>query len=360
MAAGGHRILDVVEINPYAPRPHAFTESALCLRDAIRRAGWDSEHRFNQRDAARPCIVMGAVPPRLDAVAAFDPATTVIFNFEQLGTGSYNDHSPFIDWLRRWPVVADYHSANIEWLARRGIDAVELPIVPSLGIAWRPDLAHEPVNDVVFFGTPNPRRERLVGELREAGLTVEWVVGAFGEELAPALKRARIVLNVHFYEAALFPIARFLQAIALGLPCVCEDSVFSRRTGAAKSGIVFAPYGELVDACRDVLADPASWPARVDAMRRWAGRIEFAGALETVSRRLQSAPSAAPGEERLTNDEIERLLLEDESALPPEGEHVQPFKLVERTPGKGRYGVWIVVLMLVFSFYTIWVSMVQR
>ena len=60
----------------------------------------------------------------------------------------------------------------------------------------------------------------------------------------------------------------------------------------------------------------------------------------------------------LTTEEIEAILAQEAENLPPEP-HVQPppLKIVERKPGDGRFGVWIVWLLIVFSCYTIWLSM---
>jgi hypothetical protein len=56
--------------------------------------------------------------------------------------------------------------------------------------------------------------------------------------------------------------------------------------------------------------------------------------------------------------EIEAILAREATRLPLEA-HLQPppLKIAEREPGKGRYGVWIVALLLIFSLYTIWQSM---
>jgi hypothetical protein len=74
----------------------------------------------------------------------------------------------------------------------------------------------------------------------------------------------------------------------------------------------------------------------------------------------QPAPVPADGLDDSPADtaEIEAILAREATRLPLEA-HLQPppLKLAEREPGKGRYGMWIVVLLLVFSLYTIWQSM---
>lgn len=376
-------VVDVAEINPYAPRPHAFTEAALCLRDAIRAAGYASEVYANKADLNGTNIVLGALPPHLPGVDQLDPGRTVIYNFEQLGTASYGSGSPYIPWLRRWP-VADYHSRNIEWLRAfggRSAPLIELPVVPSASIAFRPDLAMSPTVDVLFFGTSNPRREDIFRRLRAAGITVEVVAGAFADELTPAIKRARIVLHVHFYETALFPTARFLQPVVQGVPVVCESSVFSALGDWSGSGIVFAPYDGLVRACQALLAAPDECADRARRNQTFAAGIDFATPFESLLKALDRFPKRIPpvpqilrppappaiepaaqdAKAPLSTEEIEAILAGEAEQLPPES-HVSaaPLKLAERQPGKGPYGVLIVVLLLVFSFYTIWLATAAR
>ncbi|MGE4240298.1 hypothetical protein [Ramlibacter sp.] len=346
-------IVNVAEINPYAPRPFTFTEAAVCLRDAIRAAGYDSEIHVNRADTSQRCIVLGALPPHLPAVEQLDAKRAAIYNLEQLASDSPLVRDQYKPWLRNW-LVADYHQANLEVLARESGGAqraLELPLVPGPGVAWRPDLPHEPVVDVLFFGTASPRRDALLDRVRAAGMTVEVVAGAFGEELAPALKRARLVLHVHFYETGLFPIARFLQPVAQGLPIVCEDSVFSTLSDWSASGIVFAPYDGLVDACASLIRSGEERAERARRNREFAAAIDFRTPFERLLRTLEGTPDAA----ELTNFEIEAMLAQDATELPPEA-HLPPppLKMVERTPGQGRYGVLIVVLLLLFSIWTIW------
>jgi hypothetical protein len=357
--------VDVAEINPYAPRPYTFTEAAVCLRDAIRAAGYGSELYVNRSNSVRRAIVLGALPPHLPAVDQLDPGRTAVFNFEQLGSDSIVIGEKYVPWLRRW-LVADYHSANIDWLREHspGQRALELPIVPSRSIAYRPDLALEPQADVLFYGTMSPRREALLQRLRDAGLTVDVVAGAYADELAPAIKRARLVLHVHFYEQGLFPVARILQPVMQGVPIVCETSRHSRLNDWSASGVVFADYDALVDACRALARDARERRRRAALNREFAAAIDFKTQFEQLLREMQAAPPPGiappqllrppPVPGGLSNEEIEAILLE-EGATPPEAhEKPAPLQLAERQPGQKGSSAWLLVLIGAVSLLGLW------
>jgi len=404
--------IDVVELNPYAPRPFVFTEAALCLRDSIRALGFTSDHHVNQGNPDALALLLGAVPPHLALLDQLDPRKTAIVNLEQLASGSALITPDYVQWLRKWLVV-DYHSANVEWLKRANGEAqqvLQLPLVPGPSLVHpAPDVDDKSV-DVLFFGSPSPRRERMIERLREAGVTVETVAGAYAHELAPALRRARLVVNVHFYETSLFPVTRILQPVANGIPIVCETSVFSRGADWSASGILFADYDAIAAACVALLRSDRDMRERAQRVRRFAAQIDFAtpfralvkamalhmvqvpvAASTTAPRPVRparppqpesllppmplappvpmAAQSAAAVEQApaLAHDtdespadtaEIEAILAREATRLPLEA-HLQPppIKLAEREPGKGRYGLWIVALLLVFSLYTIWQSM---
>lgn len=360
------RTINVVELNRYAPRPFVFTEVATCLCEAIRAAGHESNHLSNVVDPSACSIILGALPPELKDV---DPGRVAIFNLEQLGSSSPLAGPAYRQWLRDW-IVADYHSRNVALLrAENGPQqqVVELPIVPSPGLAVE---AGEPVEksvDVLFFGTPNARRDAVLEQLKAAGLTVETVAGAYAHELAPAVRRARVVLHVHFYESAYFPIARMLQPVACGVPVVCEDSVFSEQNDWSCSGMLFAPYGELVAACVRLLSSPQEQRERAQAAQHFARGIDFAGPLQRLLDAFdaRAAATAAPAppladedpDRPLSDEEIEAILAREASELPEAGIPVPEVPVVKREPGQGRYGRWVAWALIVFSLFTIVQSM---
>ena len=292
--------INVVELNPHAPRPFAFTESALCLQESIRAAGFASNLYVNYTNPQAISIVLGAVPPLLGPLAQLDPRKTVIFNLEQLGSNSELAGAPYRQWLRGW-LVADYHSRNIDCLQRENgaaQQALELPLVPGRSILFQPELPAEKKVDVLFYGTLNERRAEILARLRAAGMTVETVAGAYGAELAPAIRRARIVLHAHFYETGLFPVARVLQPVASAVPVVSETSVFSARSDWSQSGIWFADYDDLIDACAELLRSEHEQRMSAWRAQTFAARLDFRTPLhqllEALAARLTQPASPKP------------------------------------------------------------------
>jgi hypothetical protein len=53
-------------------------------------------------------------------------------------------------------------------------------------------------------------------------------------------------------------------------------------------------------------------------------------------------------EELLTNEEIEAILAAEQAMPPPEDQAAAPPRLVEREPGEGHFGKWIVWLIAAF------------
>ena len=182
------------------------------------------------------------------------------------------------------------------------------------------------------------------------------------------------MLHVHFYSTGLFPVTRFLQPVASGVPIVCETSEFSSRSDWRQSGILFAPYDGLVAACTSLLRSPGEREKRAILTRQFAARLDFSTPfnllLEAVAGRLATAhaptpalkqefvPTAPADDEAMSNSEIEDLLAQEQDVLAPESHLAPPpVRIVERQLGQGRWGVWAVWLLVLFSLFTIWQSM---
>jgi len=279
--------VNVVEKNPYTPRPFVFSEVAVCLRDSIRAAGYPSEHLLNRIDPAAFSIILGGTPAFQQELAHMEPGRCAIFNFEQLGSNSGMATPAYRRWLADW-LVLDYHGSNVAMLKRENGGrqiAFELPVVPSGNLVVSGPEAKD--IDVLFYGTMSERRVKLLREIADLGLKVGAVAGSYGIELVPAVRRAKTVLHVHFYETRLFPTARVLQPLAMGVPIVCETSVFTGLNDWSRSGIVFADYEHLPRTCAELLASPDRGASRAKMAREFALQLDFATPFREVVRAFE-------------------------------------------------------------------------
>ncbi|MCP5256436.1 MAG: methyltransferase domain-containing protein [Burkholderiaceae bacterium] len=232
----------------------ALLEAAETLMYALRRLG--REAGFGRFDVdAEALVVLGAhlLP------AAFElPRNAVIFNLEQLPAWAEihgADAHFYLDRLMRHRVW-DYSQANVAWLAARGhARAAHMPL------GYVPELSRIPARvqdvDVLFYGMPNPRRARVLEALRGRGLRVEVLQGVYGEERDAWIGRAKVVLNMHYYESKLFEIARVSYLLANRKAVVCEHSVMGADDADLRAGMAYAPYEQLAETCEALVRDDA-------------------------------------------------------------------------------------------------------
>lgn len=247
-----------VGVEPY--EDSYFDETMLCVSYALRSAGFKVVQSVNRYVEGAINVIWGAgthLFPDLSSVRRVaKPSGTVIFNMEQLGGESPLLTSGYFEFLSDY-VVWDYNLANLLHVGLRGRSqrGIEFPVSPCQALAGVE--LEEPGDDwfdVVFYGARNARRERLIASLVDRGVRVKWP-SAFGRKLVPDLRASTLVLNVHAYSTAIFEMTRVLRPVAMGIPVVSETSVMPEGVDWARSGIVFADYSRLGEACVALLED---------------------------------------------------------------------------------------------------------
>ena len=174
------------------------------------------------------------------------PPGTILYNLEQVGAANVTE-----DNFRLYGKHAlwDYSAANVRKLKELGLDAALVPIGYAETLT-RIAPVEEDI-DVLFYGAMNQRRADIIQELRYRGANVVALEGIYGAERDAMIARAKLVLNIHYYETSVFESARMVYLLANKKCVLSEDSVDPDFVG----GLVFAPYDELVDACRVLLGD---------------------------------------------------------------------------------------------------------
>ena len=232
----------------------AFRETAEAVHHALLALGHDSILTDRTDHPDRQHIVFGAnLITHLNLPHRLMPGS-VLYNLEQI----YDD-SP---WLTRDLVdifkqhtVWDYSVANIAALARLGVAARHVPIgyVPEL-TRIRP--APEQDIDVLFVGSLVQRRVAVLQALHERGANVVPVFGVYGERRDALIARAKIVLNLHLYEAKVFEVVRVSYLLANRCFVVSERGSAPAGERPYEEGVTFADYDGLVDTCLRWLQDP--------------------------------------------------------------------------------------------------------
>ncbi|OOH92363.1 hypothetical protein BMT54_00210 [Pasteurellaceae bacterium 15-036681] len=193
------------------------------------------------------------------------PPSTIILNTEQIAGlithGNMDAHSKYYYWLERLISLAkrfhiwDYSEKNIEIFSLLGFPQVKL-----FPIGFQPKLQRiKPVEqdiDVLFYGSINARRLHIFNELKELGLNVEHLFNVFGEDRDRHIARAKVVLNLHYFDSKIFEIVRCFYLMTNGVAIVSEIDKDTQIAERYLNAIVPADYSELAQKCKMLVDNP--------------------------------------------------------------------------------------------------------
>ncbi|GAB2479759.1 hypothetical protein GCM10027082_33360 [Comamonas humi] len=190
----------------------------------------------------------------------------------------------------------DYAETNLAFLETKGIRYPHTYLVPIGGIPDYSQVLAEsgeaplatppaPTHDVLFYGDVNaPRRQQMLQELqRHFSVRIEG--NLFGAALRDAVRQARVVANIHYYEGALLETTRIYECLSLGVPVVTESSadIQAHALLAESQAVRITPVGDaqaMVRAIQEVLQQQAAAPAELQqavqaAVQRSSDQFEF-------------------------------------------------------------------------------------
>jgi hypothetical protein len=229
----------------------AFAETSSALAKALEELGHESVETQNTFVPGAFHIVLGA---HLLAAGTALPPQSAVFNLEQIEEDSPFLGGGYLELLRR-SRVWDYSAANVRKLRELGVERVRHVPLGYHETLTRIAPAHEDI-DVLFYGSLNERRLAVLRALRDRGHNVAPVFGAYGGERDALIARARIVLNLHHYEAKVFEIVRVSYLLANRRCVVSETGAIPEEEAEFRAGVAFAPYDGLVQCCERLLAAP--------------------------------------------------------------------------------------------------------
>ena len=177
--------------------------------------------------------------------------------------------------------VLDYSLTNIEYLVKRKI---QYPHVFYLPIGASPE--HQTSNqgtdkcyDVLFYGDFKscPRRRLMLATIKKY-FDVKICSEVFGHEMAAEIQRARVVINLHYYENALLEMPRIQECLSLGVPVVSEVSRDQNDYPELGASVFFFEEGNhdaMVSAIRQALTSPPSPEIISQSIERSSKRFNF-------------------------------------------------------------------------------------
>lgn len=158
--------------------------------------------------------------------------------------------------LLRTCEVWDYSRENIKALKTHGINAKFVPIryMPCMTkFTSLPD--SEKDIDVLFYGSTNARRIKILNDLRAAGVKTSKIFNVYGAERDAYIARSKIVLNMHFFENGIFEIFRCAHLFAHSKCVVSEFGCDSDLDTMYGPSAVLSYTKDIVETCLKLLHD---------------------------------------------------------------------------------------------------------
>ena len=232
-----------------------FLDQARYLRYHLGRLGVVCQLSKNRLYRDRLNIVFGAHNGFDRKLADIFPC--VILNLEQIGREGAELPPAYLELLRSVPSF-DYDPANQRTYASplagpciRFFDAPYLRCGrPS------PRLEDRPL-DLLFFGSINERRRRLIEQIEAGGCRVAMFDQAlYGPERDEIILQAKAVLNLHYYETGRLEQARISHCLSLGTPVISERKFDAEIPPEFESAVFWAPSDTVASFVARTLAAP--------------------------------------------------------------------------------------------------------
>lgn len=240
----------IVQPENYA-HSYALLEVGELLYFSLIEIGFEARLIFNQIEPDVKNILLGChllAPSLIEEI----PKSTVIINTEQIYNDSVEWNENIFQWVANFEVW-DYSIRNIQKLNQLGVERVK-----HFKIGFQKELTR--LNnlkvkdiDVLFYGSMNERRKKIIDKLIDNGIKVKTLFGVYGKERDNWIERSKVVLNHHFYNSHIFEIVRVFYLLTNSIPVVGEVNDSTSIDDMCREGIYQSKYENLVEACIEIV-----------------------------------------------------------------------------------------------------------
>lgn len=153
------------------------------------------------------------------------PEKYIAFQMEQSVSSRWFTDDYF-NRLKNAKFVFDYAMPNLQFLQDNGIPFKQLFYVP-VGLLEnsqekQPESHSNFEYDVAFYGDANCERRQFFLKKLQEKFSVKIISEVFGDELYQLLNKAKIVVNIHYYENALLETTRIYECLSLNKLLISE------------------------------------------------------------------------------------------------------------------------------------------
>lgn len=178
------------------------------------------------------------------------PPFYVAFQMEQSVSSRWFNPNYFQQ-LENAFAVFEYSLINVEYLLANKLDLQQVFYLPIYYFADYPQYLRLPEvtteeYDVVFYGdVNNQRRKDFIAETSKKH-KVKILSEVFGNELLQELRKAKIVINIHYYEGALLETTRIYECLSLDRLVISESASDIFYHAELANFIDIVPLGDMV------------------------------------------------------------------------------------------------------------------
>lgn len=154
--------------------------------------------------------------------------------------------------LKNSIAVIDFSASNLAGLSQYGIFYPQVFLVRLGCMQPIPVKRQSRDIDVLFYGDPYcDRRKKFLNALSER-FNLRIISGCFGSEMFDLISRARVVVNIHYYEQANLESTRIFECLAFGTKVVSEQAPDTHEYEGLDALVDFVPVGAVDQMCDSV------------------------------------------------------------------------------------------------------------
>ena len=187
----------------------------------------------------------------------------IVFQMEQSVSSRWFTDD-YLQTLENSLAVLEYALVNIDFMASKGVAYPHVHYLPvgASSIYFNSHHASEKTCDILFYGDSKSslRRREMLDALSQH-FDVRIVNEVFGHDMREAIKQARLVINLHYYDNALLEMPRIQECLSLGVPVVSESAQDQKDYPELVNAVRFFEQGSIpamLNTVKDVLENPIS------------------------------------------------------------------------------------------------------